>query len=119
MESVDRAFCTTPLIGRRLLPASHKPFLQTSGLPVPSMPYTHVCDVVLLRLHLCNVYSSILKNSCCKWNLSKDRKDSMNAKSPIVMRTSTYRSISVLVLNSNMTVSGSLKSTFRRTVFQG
>ena len=61
MESVDRAFCTTPLIGRRLLPASHKPFLQTSGLPVPSMPYTHVCDVVLLRLHLRNVYSSILK----------------------------------------------------------
>ena len=43
----------------------------------------------------------------------------MNANSPIVMRTSTYRSISVLVLNSNMTVSGSLKSTFRRTVFQG
>ena len=66
----------------------------------------HVCDVVLLCLHLRNMDSSILKKNCCKWDLSKDRNDSINAKSPNVMSISTYRSRSVSLLTSNVIVSG-------------
>jgi hypothetical protein len=46
-----------------------------------------VCDVVLLCLRLSILDSSVLKEKCCKSDLSKDRKDSMNAKSPNVINT--------------------------------
>ena len=60
------------------------------------------------------VSPSLFEKSCCKWDLSKDLKDSINAKSPNVMSISKYKSRSVLV-----DASESLKSSFRRKVFQG
>ena len=51
------------------------------------------------------------EKNCCKWDLSRDHNTSMNTNSPDVMSTSTYRSSSVLILNSNMVVSRVLVNT--------
>ena len=60
---------------------------RACGLSALSRAYTHVYDVVLLCLRLPTVDSSILGENCCKWDLSKDCKDSINTKSPYVIST--------------------------------
>ena len=44
-------------------------------------------DAELLCLRLHNINRFILKKNCCRWDLSKNRKDSMDGKTPYVINT--------------------------------
>ena len=72
MEPVDRQsaemVCDRPVDGVDRLMELFRP----AALPVLSMAYTYVCDILFLCLRLRNIDSSILKKHCCGRDLSKD-----------------------------------------------